>query len=768
MLRQTGQNQIPRNKLFGFARRKTSAPTTARTVGGGLALVDPADPRASIRPVDLVDQGNVNAPMPIPPVNSTEYKRIVEEVQSLYKHSKESRNRRAQRWELCQRYYEGDQWTAIDEDHGVIDIRRTNEDIERSVSLNQITYIVQRLVSYLTQNDPQVQPLALVDTPLHKQAAMEADGLAGKMYRDHNIRKLRERQIIHALVTTTAYRYWMWNPAKEDLIPIVDESGMVVGAEKQMVGGLEVQVLRGTDVYWEASAPSMQDAYQCVIATIKPLSWIQATYGKPAYGVEPDATAMASNNELPYMNPDGRLIGQSYEKRDAAIVYQWLVRPQADGKYPDGLYVVVANGKILYRSAWPWADKTNWPMSELQWMERHNSPYGVSLVDFLEQPQTIINREFSRIAARLDKDKRMVFIQKLSGVGPNDFEELRDLYKVYYNAGSQPPTVANMPPINEQHFRMVEDATAYMEKISGMVDVLRGDTPMSQMSGVLYDLMLESATTTLAPFMHSIGQNEVDFLRGAISEYTDKGSPLVMIGLDPRGNKPKEVGSPAFDMKSLQALTDGGQVELYLNPTSGLLKSPAGQQKEIDEKYQMGLFGLPGSPEALKVYWSLSNNSLSQKVLDMMAQQEALAAQNPPPDPAQMQMQIDQNKEEARLEREAEMARLKHNLAVQKSAAQAHIDAASADAEEQQQLAMMPMLNQMEQQKADQAHRQELERMAAQTALDMQKGQVEHGQKTQMTAMQHAHQANIAEQQMKQQMLIAKIGNKNKPAPTKK
>ena len=716
-----------------FGRSKQSVGTVPKEPSGPPALIDRNSPRVPVGGANLKSQDIPAGRGSIPNPQSQEYKDLITECMRVYTTSRDVNLPRIQKWELYQRCYDGEQWAVIDEAHGVVDSREDQYDLDRSKVFNYTFHIVERLISYLTQNDPQVSSHPLCETPLDRQAAIEADGLSGKMYRDHDIRELRKRQLRHSLVTTTAYRYWGWDAGKYDLIPNYDElTGDMVGATREQVGGLWVQVLSGREVFWDASTRRSEDAYQCIIARVKPLSWIQDTYGDAAYGLSPDASSAGYVTPLPYFS-DGNFIDTTGKNgvKDSCNVYEWLIRPNSMGRWKNGLYMVVAGNRILYKSDWPWADKEHWPVSPISFVQNDTTPYGKSLVEILFDAQQVINRETSRILARLDKDKRIVFIQKLSGIGVDDFVELKDLYKVHYNPGSAPPTVANMPPINGDHVMMIDRALKFMEQVSGIVDVMRGETPASQMSGYMYDLMIESASNILAPLMQDIGRNEVNFLKGAISEYADKGAPELMMGLDPRGNRPM-VGSGAVgQVTALEAISDGGQVELYLAPTSGLLKSPAGQEKELMEKYQMGLLGPVGTPDASKVFWQLTNSPLSSKVIPLLEEQQAMLAQmaQQQPDPMaveQAKVQAQLQVVEAKGENDRDRLRLQHNLKLEEMQAQATLGAMVADAEEQHLEATMPQALALQDRERQAASEDKLRDMAVQHALGQEAESEKH------------------------------------------
>lgn len=755
--------------MFSFGGRKTklNTGTVPKSPSGPPALIDPDLPRIPVEASNLKN-GDIPAGRgAIPNPGSREYKDLVNECMDVYNAAREVNQLRLQKWELYQRCYDGDQWAVIDENSGVIDSREDEYDLDRSKTFNFTFHIVERLISYLTQNDPQVSCHPLCETPLDKQAALEADGLSGKMYRDHDIRELRKRQIRHALVTTTSYRYWGWDSSKYDLIPKYDEmTGEMLGASREQVGGVWVDVLSGREVFWDSSTRRHENAYQCVIPRVKPLSWLQATYGDAAYGLTADASSTGYVTPLPYYEGDKLItpVAGNGKRRDCCNVYEWLVRPNPMGKWKNGLYMVVANGRILYKSDWPWADKENWPLSPISYAPNDTVPYGKSLVELLFDAQQTINKETSRILARLEKDKRIVFIQKLSGVATDDFVELKDLYKSYYNPGSAAPTVANMPPINGDHVMMIDRAIAFMERISGMVDVMRGETPASQMSGYMYDIMTESATGILAPLMQDIGRNEVNFLKGVISEYADKGSPELMMGLDPRGNKPTMPGIGVGQVTALQAISDGGQVELYLAPTSGLLKSPAGQEKELMEKYHEGLLGPVGTPDASMVFWQLTNSPLSTKVLPLLEAQRQQLAQmaQQQPDPSaieQAKVQAQIQVVQAKGENDQERLRLQHNLKLQEMQAQASLDAMVEDSQREVADARLPQDLAIQ----DHVARTEQEAEQQRTSMEVQKALLQHHLGQQAETVKHGRDLEkIKAQGMLQKMMQPKPSAKTK------
>lgn len=595
-------------------------PGTSPERHGTPALIDKGDPKPEVLLSDMAKP---------PEIPGEQKRRMVEYIQSAYKASSAHRRQRSYLWEQCKRFDQGEQWLLINDAKGVVDSREDDE-IKRCVTFNHVTRLVTKMEAMATQSEPEAYPVPVTDTPLDRQACAVAEAIIADEYRKLGINTFRGRQARSAIVQTSCYRYWRWDKDKEALIPQYDPlTGQVVRAVKSAVGGLEVDLLPGQYVYFDPSAQSKADATWLIIARTKPLVVLQQAY-PDAYGVQPDATLSGdtyapigdNNNAATLAGGISQALGSKKARPNAALTLEYLERPNA--KHPEGVYAVVAGDKLLHLQSWPWADKENWPLAEMAFLPVEDSPHAQGAMEHLIEAQAIVNEELSRIKARLDKDKRVIYVQRLSEIGADAFEELRDLIKIYYNPGSAPPTPSNLPPISPDHFTMLNMAIDFLQTFSGIVDVLSGDVPPGVTAGVAIDMMVREASTQFKPFINSLEQCEVDFCRGVISEYADKAPLELMIGMDRKGNPrgSAQDRAPVAQPMSLQALADGGMVDIYLVPGSGMPRSEAGKKSERTQNFSQGLYGVPGSPEALKLYWSLTNESDSHKVLESLDEQE--------------------------------------------------------------------------------------------------------------------------------------------------
>jgi hypothetical protein len=632
----------------------------------------------------------VAKPIPLP---SYEQRRIVDHVRACYEASRQYRQAKTWLWEQCRRFDKGEQWYMIDSARGVVDSRKDQEEMERCVTFNHVTRLVTKMVAMATQSEPEAYPVPVSDTLIDREACAVAEAIAADVYRSLGINTLRSIQARHAIVSSSSWRYWRWNKDKPALIPQYDMLGNFVKAVKAPVGGLDVEVLSSDFVYWDPAARSKADATWCLIVRYKPIVALQMAYGTPAYAVQPDTTLASDGNGMPSSGEGARagltgILGRTQRRArpNAALTIEYLEKPNP--KHPRGAYAVVAGETLLFSGDWPWEDTENWPLAEMAFLPDDESPYAQGCVEHLIEAQCIINEELSRIKARLDKDKRVIYVQRLSEIGADAFDELRDLIKIYYNPGSAPPTPSNLPPISPDHFTMLNMAIDFMQTFSGIVDVLNGDVPAGVTAGVAIDMMVREASTQFKPFINSLEQCEVDFMRGVISEYAGKAPLELMIGMDRKGNPrgSAQDRTPGTQAMSLEALADGGMVDIYLVPGSGLPRSEAGKKAERSQNYKDGLYGPPGSPEALKLYWQLTGESDSHQVLEALEKQDQTKSVI-----EQMQAQIEQLTQELEQaqsapatqrtpEDEANLAEHKHGLAMEAAAAADERKAAMAAA----------------------------------------------------------------------------------------
>lgn len=602
--------------------------------------------------------------------------------------------RREQVWQLCRAYERGDAWYMIDNAQGLTD-PRTPDEIANSYSVPLIRPIVQKLLAMLTQSKPDATPEPATQSDLDRQAATEGRAWAGYCSRLANDTTAQLQQSFHMLVMGGGYRYMKWGPKSPALVPVYNPDGTLRGARQRNIGNYEEDILPGECVLWDPSAMQRKDAGWVIVERVKPLLWVEKTYGEKAYGVKPDAYSNAWNWQAPYGLPgvgvngisavgnymgsgtgiSGDFTGRGTGKMDGVIIREYLELPNP--KYPRGRMMVSAGGRIVFDDEWLYQKTDTFPLSVLEFVPDYTSPYGFGLVESLIDAQRTFNVEWTRILRRLDKDKLILLREQLAGGGSDLMEmyrEARDIIEVWYKKGEMPAKIGDMPQINEQHFQMLDRAYQQIQNISGVVDILQGKAPSASSSGVLVELLQQQAAQQIQPCITSLEQEAVDRLEWRVALGAQFIREERMIGLDESGT-PAELSGAVQQHhlvpNALRALTSGGQTDVICTPGSAIPKSSAGMRQEIEEHYQAGrLGGAPGSPEAVKNYWILSKNSpFSSQMLRLIQQAEEKAAQNPTPSPVDIQNAIEQGKAQAKTQGEIAKLKAQTDADVQKQVA---------------------------------------------------------------------------------------------------
>lgn len=462
------------------------------------ALADPENVPATIQPKDLKTR-----PKPL----TKEQRALVEKVKRLAREAHESRAERERTWQLCRRYEMGEQWLVVDPSAGVID-PRDDDEADRCYTLNMLRPITRKVTALATQNRPDVNFVPMTEAPMDVQASEQAAAWGAHCYREVNFDQLLKDCVRECLRSTTCYLVPEWLPQALALLPQYGPDGKLSGAYSYPAGAAGCTVVPSDFVLWDPSSATIRDAEWVIHEDIRPLSWFQRTFGAEGYAVEPDADSLTSSYTGETDDETGRMFfGGRYKQGGdrkclAARCLRWYVLP--NGLYPEGRCVIIAGGRVLWNGPWPYDKCDEHFFVPIQWEAAWQSPYGDSLVQELVDAQTIINKELSRILARLDADKRVILIQKLSAVGADAYDETRDLMKVYYEVGSAAPQIQNIQSVNADHFTLLMMAFDKLKEISGIVDVLSGKPPQGVTAGISLELLQQSAQSMLLPLLTSI------------------------------------------------------------------------------------------------------------------------------------------------------------------------------------------------------------------------------------------------------------------------
>lgn len=582
-------------------------------------LLDPKRIPATVKPSDLKK--------PIPAPSDTERYNVAE-MMRLYDAGSQRVARLAWHWELCRRYEEGEQWLVIDDQRGVID-PRGEEDIKRWFSVNLIADFLQDVVSMVTAQRPDSTASALTDTPLDLAAANEAESILGHCSRLFRDQEMLGRITHEACRSVKCYVKSCWDDKSYALLPVYGPNGQVVRSYMAPIGEMHEEIVTGDELLWDPSARNEEEAAWVMHHRLKPLTWFQETFGEVGFYVQPDnGDAGGPRSNRGYGRTDPLLgKGSTWWRPDTAMCRELWVRPNAF--YPEGRLLITGGNRQMYDGPWPYEKKDVYPFSGVQVKYDRNSPYGFNLLSDALDLQAAFNKEVIRILERLEDDKRVLSIPEGSQTGADIEEKYKDLRKmilVKYKPGFAPPALANFPPINGDHFTMLNMLLDLLKGHFGITDINKGNIPpgMNGMSGVMVELMTQNSKQKLNGLATSIESFVVRRDEWRVALYTQYATTERLLGLDDTGTQTQD------SVQSFKALSAGGQTRIIVTPGSAIPKSRAGQKQEITELFQMGAFGDPLDPRTKKVFMQALEWAGGSRVLphiNQLIEEQAQAAQ---------------------------------------------------------------------------------------------------------------------------------------------
>jgi hypothetical protein len=251
---------------------------------------------------------------------------------------------------------------------------------------------------------------------------------------------------------------------------------------------------------------------------------------------------------------------------------------------------------------------------------------------------------------QFEQNKDYVMVERLSRVGADAFDQAAEdiddkgrIYrKIYYDRGSNPPSIQRAPGISADLFPFLQVLEKDMMDVAGLHDVSQGQaaagTPAESVR------LLQRADNT----QHSFIRADIEASIARIKEWeialVDQFAVAPFIGsVDDQINPKNEIQQGIITFDSIR---DGGQYRVVYIPGSSQRESDDQKLQKIVLLRQMGLFGDPQDPETnalvvrmlqlpetSDILQNLSNQQMKKQGMEQQAQQMQ-----------QMQMQLEQQK----------------------------------------------------------------------------------------------------------------------------
>ena len=652
-------------------------------------------------------------------------KEICQYVTQRFQEMSNSRRSQELEWALSLAFKEGRQWLSINQQASrIVPAQRKGEHLYYQTS-NQMGPLIGNTVGMVTQASPDAMAVPMSeDRKEDGEAAEEANAIIADCNRRFNRETQTKERAMWSMVCGTSFLKVWWDKNAEQTVPKYDPTGMqVIGFHCQPVGWVKESVLPPFEVYLDQTAKRWEDVRDLMHVTIKPLSWYVDSFGEKGKKVTADAQsgsasyvdAYVDGGDYPDYGGTNWSAGRADSRKNCAVCYELWEKPSA--RWPKGRFIICTGDVLLHAGPWPYKKRDDFPFIPMRWGEKSGSPYGFCLGFELVPLQFSYNRILSKLVNQIESQKDYVTIQRLSNVGADAYnntdgidDDQRQVRKVYYNQGSQPPVVSRSPGASPELFNTLDMLMAQMQNIAGMHDISLGmaaaRTPAEAVK------LLQKADNTRHAFIRADIEQSIAAIHDWEVSLVAEFAPLPVVGMragTPGGAPLSEAGeveepeeNSGVGLMSFDALQEGGQYRVIYVPGSTLKDSPDDKLVKYTGLFQMGVFGDPTDPDVASFFTRLVDmpegraitqhlERMAQKQQAMAAAQaEAMAAQGaqeaagPAPGPSiEEQMALAQHQEELRAQSQSALTDQKHQNDLEKMQVQAGIDVGKMEAQGQ-------------------------------------------------------------------------------------
>jgi len=499
-------------------------------------------------------------------------------------------------WEECIRFYEGDQhiyYNEITRRYEVIPQTKYNKYIPRPTT-NLILPIVQTVTAILTRHKPTafISPNSTDSRDIN--AAKLAERILDAKWEldEEQIKLIKAAKIL--LLTGTVFRKDYWDINKGG-VKQVELDGEIYNVN---VGDNAVEIIDPFRMMVD-----LQDQSWYIETQVKPLYWIKQQFGKVGDGYTGLAEKVMEDRNLSLMmslwnrlrsSTSQGLTAEAVPLRGCAIVKECYIRPTP--KYPKGLLIISAGGKVLYINESPYYDpkvEDSWhPYTVCKWEEVPFRYHGLSLVENLVPLQKRLNSIDSLIILnRMQMVSPQWLVPSGCGVPEGYLNGAPGLCIPYNPVGANGARPEKLPGIGlpPDVYREREDTIVRMHNIAGDNEILQGINPPGVSTATGLSMLLEQSFSKFAPFVQQW------------EKFIEKGQQKKLLLIARKYREPR----PAFIalLKSMNRdnldieITDfvgadlRDNINVRIEAGSSLPRSKIMEQQTYREMAQMGLFG---------------------------------------------------------------------------------------------------------------------------------------------------------------------------------
>lgn len=497
-------------------------------------------------------------------------------------------------WKLNLAFYKGRQYVYINRSLGELRSLPTEEgDKPRyrvRMTANQIIVGAYSLLAKYTKTKPVITATPGTGSDNDQKAAQMAEFLLEFWWNDFSLDDKLEEALLWAIITGQGYWLISWDPyAAKQLKFTLDPEGRPIINEKLKdafraeleangvepmekvvyLGDVRVEAVSPFNVYLDPNAKTFDDCRYFICTHAMTPEEIKERWKKD---VQADAAPSEPDNILTF----NQGTPQEHSVKNVNIGY-WLPGPGL----PNGRYVVWIESPnlILEDTKWPFPSN-KLPLVKFPGLRSPGAIYDGSHVEQAIPLQKELNRTLSQLIEYKNLTVRPRVWAPTGSLRQRITSEAGAVYEYNPVAGMK-PEVEKLPAIPPYVFDHLQEITGRLKEVFSLTEVSEGTVPPNVEAGIAIDLLQELAADRLAPTIKliekSLGKAGQIMLTLAQEFYEE-----------PRMLQVRGSGG-ATQVKKFQKADITGSVSVQVETGSGLPRTRAGKQAQIERWIQSGL-----------------------------------------------------------------------------------------------------------------------------------------------------------------------------------
>jgi hypothetical protein len=326
------------------------------------------------------------------------------------------------------------------------------------------------------------------------------------------------------------------------------------------------------DVYPDPYAKSMMDCRWLIQSQFLDIEAAQEKYGKKT--IQPSKTEALSGVE-------GRLYANYTDGLDAnlpgVVVNEYWEPPS--GARPDGAYAVFSGGEVLHQGKFPYAHN-HMPFTHIGHIERANSKWYASVMDYMRGPQMELNRVESQILENRNLANGKWFIPFSLELEADPDASPRQVLRA---SGGPPDAAPQFIEIQALPAWVANEAGRikdFAQDIAGQHEVSQGGVPGRVEAAQAIQLLQETDDEVLKDTIHSLEEALAEGHYQCAQLLRQFGSPDQMLKTYDRDGL---VEIHEFKAKDIP---EGDALQVTTQTTTGLPQSIAGRWDRVLNLWQ--------------------------------------------------------------------------------------------------------------------------------------------------------------------------------------